>query len=814
MKKHHTKNENRKPVGAGSILKAIASFFIWGFGQLFNKQYLKALFFFIFFVGFIGVELGSSKYFQETSPYDRLPGEDLDNDPNYPNLFIQKTFWDWYREYKLTNYTSKNIDLPESFVEFEEKYYVDAKLTLTEQELIEYLALDLARNNPEKYTNILNSSEVFIGEDANNFLEKRENLVLSQTLYEGLGNEFYLAREITTDSGDKKTIYVEVDFLNGKTNEENYLETSRGLTSYQKTSEIYVFDGKAYLKVIIDGSATVYMNLFDLEAEKLLELPTKANLYKSVGPIYSVEGNLYEYWRPGLVYGGSRLQYKPTDFSKVFTYAMGRVFSSEIANPYDGEDYTRFVVKVYLAINTDEREKFESDFSNFFYEKAGLFLKGYWGVATLGTTHKMEFTQYMALENALAVNQQTGKKITNLQSTIPIMGHVSTHVLIESLIGVILSLFFGIFWIWSVIDAFKVSERKRNEEEVPENIQYFKETYENSFEYIVLSPALFVLAFISIMPIVFSFLLAFTSISGRQSMIETFEYVGIKNFIALFDFSGALGSSFGKAFWSVLSWTVIWAVFSTVTCFFGGFFQALILNSEKVVFRKFWRTILILPWAMPALLSQMVFSVMFGETGYINDLFRRLGMYNLFEKLGWLGNDISVLQGFEKRFYIGNTNIQWFTNPYNPTFVRIILVIVNIWLGFPYFMALMSGIMTSIDKSLYEAADIDGATGWQKIRKITMPLVLYSTAPILIMTFSGNFNNFGVIYFITGGGPNAGDYSRGFAGDTDILISWMYKLTVDEAIYNIASVFSVLIFIFVGSLTVWNLSRTRAFRED
>ncbi len=129
-------------------------------------------------------------------------------------------------------------------------------------------------------------------------------------------------------------------------------------------------------------------------------------------------------------------------------------------------------------------------------------------------------------------------------------------------------------------------------------------------------------------------------------------------------------------------------------------------------------------------------------------------------------------------------------------------------------MALMTGVMTAIDATLYEAADIDGANRFQKIFQITMPLILYSTAPILIMTFSGNFNNFGVIYFVTGGGPNAGVASRGFAGDTDILISWMYKLTVDYSIYNMASVFSVLIFLFVGSITAWNLSRTRAFQED
>jgi arabinogalactan oligomer/maltooligosaccharide transport system permease protein len=129
-------------------------------------------------------------------------------------------------------------------------------------------------------------------------------------------------------------------------------------------------------------------------------------------------------------------------------------------------------------------------------------------------------------------------------------------------------------------------------------------------------------------------------------------------------------------------------------------------------------------------------------------------------------------------------------------------------------MALMTGVMTAIDQTLYEAADIDGANKFQKISQITMPLVLYSTAPILIMTFSGNFNNFGVIYFITQGGPNNGFANRGFAGDTDILISWMYKLTVDYSVFNMASVFSVLIFLFVGSITAWNLSRTRAFQED
>jgi arabinogalactan oligomer/maltooligosaccharide transport system permease protein len=249
--------------------------------------------------------------------------------------------------------------------------------------------------------------------------------------------------------------------------------------------------------------------------------------------------------------------------------------------------------------------------------------------------------------------------------------------------------------------------------------------------------------------------------------------------------------------------------------FFGGFFQAVIINNKRVVFRKIWRTVLILPWAVPALISQMVFRIMFNENGAINFFLKNVGVYNLLERWGWLGRNIGEFSGaWEKLLYLGEENIQWFTNPHNPWFVRISLIVVNIWLGFPYFMALMTGVMTSIDKTLYEAADIDGANNFQKFKLITFPLVLYSTAPILVMTFSGNFNNFGVIYFITQGGNGAGLVNRAFAGDTDILISWMYRLTVEDKIYNMASVFSILIFLIVGSLAAWNFTRTKSFKED
>lgn len=211
----------------------------------------------------------------------------------------------------------------------------------------------------------------------------------------------------------------------------------------------------------------------------------------------------------------------------------------------------------------------------------------------------------------------------------------------------------------------------------------------------------------------------------------------------------------------------------------------------------------------------MVFANIFNENGVVNAFVESLGLYDVFKNWGILGVQFSELtSGFQRAFYLGYDNIQWFTNSFNPWFVRITLIVVNIWLGFPYYMALMTGIMIGIDKSLYEAADIDGAGKQQKFKFITFPLVMYSTAPLLVMSFSGNFNNFGMIYFVTQGGAGAGDIANAYAGDTDILISWMYSLTVKYKNYNMASVFAILIFFIIGSLAAWNYSQTKAFKED
>jgi len=143
---------------------------------------------------------------------------------------------------------------------------------------------------------------------------------------------------------------------------------------------------------------------------------------------------------------------------------------------------------------------------------------------------------------------------------------------------------------------------------------------------------------------------------------------------------------------------------------------------------------------------------------------------------------------------------------------KMTIILINIWLGSPYWMALMSGVLTNIPKDMYEAAQIDGASKVQQFFKITLPMVFYQTAPLLVMTFAYNFNNFNVIYILTEGKPVNGAYR--YAGDTDILISWIYKLTKDQMQYQMAAVITILIFIFIAGISAYSFSKTKSFKEE
>ena len=379
----------------------------------------------------------------------------------------------------------------------------------------------------------------------------------------------------------------------------------------------------------------------------------------------------------------------------------------------------------------------------------GFFTKGIWGLITLGV--------------------KTGVKY----------GDHSTMLLIKGVISLFVLGLFITAYLWNVMDAYKSGLQIDKTGVYISSMNYFKQFYSKNFAYIVLLPIGIVFLFIVVMPIVFSVLTAFLNYNrDHLPPGNLLDWVGFSNFRKLF-----LVPIWSHTFLKVLIWTVIWTLAGTLSTYFFGMFQALILNHPSVHGKSIFRTILILPWAIPQMVSLLVFrNLLNGQFGPLNQILLKLGI-------------ISV-------------NIPFLTDP---VIAKITIVVVNLWLGFPVFMVMMLGVLANLDQSLYEAAAIDGAGSFQSFRKITMPLVLQATSANLIMSMAGNFNAFGAIYFLTQGGPSNADMQ--FAGSTDILISWIYKLTLNQQMYDIAAVMSVLLFAMVGAVSFWNFKRTVSFKE-
>ncbi len=386
-----------------------------------------------------------------------------------------------------------------------------------------------------------------------------------------------------------------------------------------------------------------------------------------------------------------------------------------------------------------------------FFREAGYFLSGFWGVITLGNTPKAN-------------------------ANVMIFDH-SVALLINGLISLVIFLIFVFIYIWGIRDAYKT--RKQIEEGVIKSSkEYLDDLWNDMFEYIMITPATILVVFVSLIPIMFAFLTAFTNYNTNNIPPKNLiEWVGLQTYIDVITIP-----IWGKTFIGVFGWTVVWAFTASFTVYTLGLLQAVFINSKFVKAKRLWRSIYILPWAIPAFISTLVFRTMLNTNGPINTILLNAGIID--ERIRFLTD---------------------------PNIAKITIIVVNLWLGFPYFMALISGVLGTIGEELYEASSIDGANAFQKFKAITLPMVIRATAPLIVFNLTFNFNNFGLIYFLTDGGPLNPEYQM--AGHTDILISWIYKLTLDQRMYNYASVFSIFIFIIIATFSTWNLLRTRAFKE-
>ncbi|WP_227395782.1 carbohydrate ABC transporter permease [Jeotgalibacillus aurantiacus] len=359
----------------------------------------------------------------------------------------------------------------------------------------------------------------------------------------------------------------------------------------------------------------------------------------------------------------------------------------------------------------------------------------------------------------------------------------SVFLLIYGLISVILIAFFIILYVANVKDAKRDAVRLRNGEKTPTFKEAARNVWDVGFPYFFVTPGLVMLAFIVILPLMFTIALAFTDYTQyNQPPRSLLSWIGFDNFARLFFETGGAGNNIWQdTFISVFTWTIVWTVVATTLQIALGLFLALLVNDPRIKFKRTIRTILILPWAVPAFVTILVFAAMFND------------------RFGAINTDILAMFDLA---------IPWLQDPF---WTRIALIMIQTWLGFPFVFALFTGILQSISKDWYEAADVDGASRFQKFRNITLPHVLYATAPLLIMQYAGNFNNFNIIYLFNEGGPAVRGQN---AGGTDILISWVYDLTFELNQYSMAAAITLILGLIVTGFAFYQFRKTRSFKEE
>lgn len=354
----------------------------------------------------------------------------------------------------------------------------------------------------------------------------------------------------------------------------------------------------------------------------------------------------------------------------------------------------------------------------------------------------------------------------------------SIFLLVEGILAAIVLVFGLGFYAFNLYDAYKNGQKRDLGLKTNSLREQYHTLVDSGFPYLMVSPGFILLVFVVIFPIIFVVLLAFTNYDLYHSPpAKLVDWVGLQNFIDLVKLD-----LWRKTFINVLAWTIVWTFGATTLQIAIGIFLAIIVNQKDLKGKAAIRTIFILPWAVPAFVSILVFSGMFNESfGVINK---------------------TILAS------LGIGPIDWMTDPF---WTKVALIFIQSWLGFPFIFAMTTGVLQAIPDELYEAAIVDGATAWQKFTKITLPLVLYAVAPILITQYTFNFNNFNIIYLFNGGGPAVSGQN---AGATDILISWIYRLTMTSAQYSKAAAITLLLSLVVVSVALWQFRKTKSFKEE
>ncbi len=301
----------------------------------------------------------------------------------------------------------------------------------------------------------------------------------------------------------------------------------------------------------------------------------------------------------------------------------------------------------------------------------------------------------------------------------------------------------------------------------------------NKLAYRYILPAAIVMAVVTAYPIIYQLWMAFTNFSIIHLRDPHPDFVGLRNFIRILKNQVTL-ENFN--FWRTLSFNVIWTFVNVFFHVIIGISLAVALNTPRFALKRFYRSFLIVPWAVPAYISALIWRNMFdSQFGAINLLLAKLGLPH---NIAWLSNPSAPIKFFS-------------ILPYS----FYACLITNVWLGIAFMMVVASGALQSIPKEMYEAAKIDGASERQQFLHITLPLIRFAMAPAIMLGIVWTFNQFNVIYLVSGGGP---------LGRTEILVTQAYKLVNPSGLFGIASAFGLIVFLILLSVTLLTNRVTRA----
>ena len=359
-----------------------------------------------------------------------------------------------------------------------------------------------------------------------------------------------------------------------------------------------------------------------------------------------------------------------------------------------------------------------------------------------------------------------------------IEGDRSQVILLYGIASVCIIFAFILIWKCSVCSGYRALCHKINNKSPITLKKELTNLFDENIHVLLMSAPTLALLIFTVLPLIYMMSMAFTNFSREGDHLVLFDWVGFDNFMSIFNSSSVIG----KQFTEVLIWTLTWAFFATFLNFVLGTLVAMMINRPSTKFKSFWRVCLSMTIAVPQFVSLLVMRSMLQPEGIINRLLINGGLID------------SRLPFFE-----------------DAAWARVLVIVINLWVGIPYTILQVTGVLNNIPSELYDATKVDGCTAVQTFFNVTVPYMMFVLTPYLITQFTGNINNFNIIYLLTRGEPMSVGNT---AGATDLLITWLYKLSVDQQKYNLAAVIGIFTFIILSIVALVTYRSSGSYKNE